>query len=78
MTDVSHQQMEPPKRKAIRDKWWRGKDAPDLLSAELVEPGYHALPHLVALRLAGHLRLERLLLPVGTAIYHPRGLEQLT
>lgn len=53
---MSHQQMEPQKRKAIRVK-----DAPGLRSAELLQPGHHLLSHLVALRLAGHLRLKHLL-----------------
>lgn len=47
-------------------EWWREKDTPGLLSAELLQPGHHLLSHLVALRLAGHLRLEHLLLPGGT------------
>lgn len=35
-------------------------------SFELLEPGHHLLPHLVELRVAGHLHLKVLLLPVAT------------
>lgn len=35
-------------------------------SSELLEPGHHLLSHLVELRVAGHLHLKLLLLPVAT------------